>query len=352
MKKILSAILALVIMISAFSLTACKKNDGAPDDMRLVKGADDVGYYFYGPEEWVVANIGNIACTYASKVDTSSMTFVETGDITGDVKEYFKNEIDKFPYEITITTDGESCLFGADGRTATKYVYTYEYQGYSYSCMQIFVENGGRHYIFTYTAGNAEYKDGKSYFEFYLEKVTKSIENFKFVDKVPTDTPVTEYERDADGYILVSDKTLSGFNMYVPDSYKVDFSSVMVSVTHSDGTNMNMSTATYTGVTNEDYWNARKESLNAVIDKTQNENGEQISTLKEIKTAEKVTLSGVNWALAYEYTYTLDGVDYHVYQVLIVEGTVNGYVFTYVAEEDHYAEHHSEMQKVLEKITY
>ena len=352
MKKVLSMILTLIIVLSALSLTACKKDDGVPEDMRLVKGGDDVGYYFYGPEEWVVANIGDIACTYASKVDTSSMTFAETTAIKGDVREYFNSEIDKFPYPITVTVNGEDCVFGEDGRVAVKYVYTYTYQGYSYSCMQIFVHNEGRYYIFTYTAGNAEYKEGKSYFEFYLDKVGKAIESFKFTTKAESKSSDAEYERDSDGYILVSNKTLSGFKMYVPDSYKVDFSSVMVSVTHSDGTNINMSTATYTGVTNEDYWNARKDSLNAIIDKTKNQSGEEVSTLKEIKTGERLSLDGVNWALAYEYTYTFEGVDYHVYQVLIVEGTVNGYVFTYVAEEEHYQEHYSEMQRVLEKISY
>ena len=73
MKRILAALLALIAIFSTLALTSCGKNDGAPDGMQLVRGGADVGYNFWGPEEWVVANVGDISCTYASKIDMSSM---------------------------------------------------------------------------------------------------------------------------------------------------------------------------------------------------------------------------------------------------------------------------------------
>lgn len=354
MKRILASFLALVMMICAsLCITSCSKNDGAPDGMALVKGGDDIGYYFWGPEEWVVANMGDIACTYASKVDLSSMTFVESEKPNGTVEEYFESEKAKFPYEITVSVNAEKCTFGNADALATKYVYSYTYKDISYTCMQIFVTNKDSFYIFTYTANNVSRSDEKTYYQFYLEKVTAVIDSFKFVEKTENSDEVPEYEKDGDGYILVSDKTLAGFKMYVPDSYKVDYSTALVSVSNRNGTNITMSQATYTGVTNADYWNARKENIKAFADKVlDSESGEYVSTLKEIEVAKQITLEGTNWALAYEYTYTFEGVDYHVYQVLIVESQVNGYVFTYIANEEHYEEHLDEAKRVLEKIEY
>ena len=352
MKRILASLLILVMMLT-LCLTSCSESDGAPDGMALVKGGESLGYYFYGPEEWVVANLGDIACTYASKIDTTSMTFVESEKPEGTVGEYFESEKAKFPYEITVSVNGESCTFGNADTLATKYVYSYTYKEISYTCMQVFVTNAGSFYIFTYTASNVAYSDEQTYYQLYLEKVTKVIDSFKFTAKVSTEEAAPEYVRDADGYILVSDKSLAGFDMYVPDSYKVDYSTALVSVSNADGANVTMSQATYTGVTNEDYWNARKANISAFADKvTDPESGESVSSLKEVELAKQITLAGTNWALAYEYTYRFEGVDYHVYQVLIVESAVNGYVFTYIASEECYEAHLGEAKKILEKIEY
>ena len=352
MKRTLTALLALVMIISALCLTSCGKDDGAPDGMQLVRGGDDVGYYFYGPEEWIIANVGDIACTYASKIDLTSMTFVESEKPAVTVQEYFESEKTRFPYEITVSVNGESCNFGDATKLATKYVYTYEYKERSFTCMQIFVEHTDRFYIFTFTASNEMYDAEKTYYEFYLEKVSATIDAFKLVAKVES-AEKDEHEKDEDGYILVSDNTLAGFKMYVPSSYKVDYSSALVSVSNSDGANITMSQATYTGVTNEDYWNARKNSINAFCDKvTDPASGEEISSLREIELAKKITLEGTNWALAYEYAYTFEGVEYHVYQVLIVESAINGYVFTYIAPETVYETHLGEANTILGKIDY
>ena len=130
MKRILAILLTLTLTVSAlFTLTSCGQDDGAPDGMALVKGGESVGYYFYGPEEWVVANVGSIACTYASKIDTTSMTFVETEKPAVSIKDYFESEKTKFPYEINVSVNGESCTFGNADTLATKYVYSYTYKG-------------------------------------------------------------------------------------------------------------------------------------------------------------------------------------------------------------------------------
>ena len=351
MKRIVTALLVFVLIFSVLSLTSCGKNSDAPKDMQLVRGGEDIGYYFYGPEEWVIANIGDIACTYASKIDTSSITFAEGEKPSGTVEEYFEIEKSKLPYTITESVTGENCLFGnASGK---KFVYSYEYKKsgegvpFSYTTMQIFVTYSERFYVFTYTASNSERSEGKSYYEFYLDKVASVIESFKFTEKLDGEEIKTEYERDHEGYILVSDKTLSGFDMYVPDTYSVDHSSALVSVSHEDGSTMSMSQLTYTGVSFLEYWQSRMDNINAFA----NGSCKGVRPLTE-ENIESVSLPGVNRAKAFEYTYTHDGISYHVYQVIVIESAVNGYVFTYTASEEKYLEHLSDAKLVLYKIEY
>lgn len=348
MKRILAILLTLTLAVSAlFTLTSCGQDDGAPDGMALVKGGESVGYYFYGPEEWVVANVGSIACTYASKIDTTSMTFVETEKPAVSIRDYFESEKTKFPYEINVTVNGESCTFGNADALATKYVYSYTYKDISFTCMQIFVTNADRFYIFTYTANNVSYSDEKTYYQFYLDKATAVIDAFKFVTKTDSAETAPEYERDSDGYILVSDKTLSGFNMYVPDSYVVDYSTALVGVSNADGASITMSQLTYTGVTFLEYWQTRMNNINAFAGGT----CQGVRPLDK-DNIETVALDGVNNAKAYEYTYTYDGVDYHVYQVIIIENGVNGYVFTYTAPVSVYETHLQDAKSVLHKVEF
>ena len=347
MKRIFTALLALIMIFNLLALTSCSGDDGAPDGMQLVKGGEDLGYYFYGPEEWVLASIGDIGCTYASKIDLSSMTFVKTDMPESTVAEYFAGEKTKFPYEITVTVDGETCNFGNADALATKYVYTYSYKEISYTCMQIFVSNSDSFYIFTYTANNEKRTDDKTYYEYYLDKVNATIEAFKFTEKTASTAPEADYVRDADGHILVSDKTLSGFNMYVPDSYKVDYSTAIVSVTNADGANISMTQLTYTGVTFIEYWQTRMDNINAFAGGTCT--GVYPLDKDHI---ESVEIPGTNQAKAYEYTYTYENVSYHVYQVIIIENGVNGYVFTYTADEAHYDQYLQEAKLILSKTEY
>ena len=352
MKRITSIILILATLLSLALLTSCKKSD-APEGMQLVKGGIDYAYSFYAPEEWVVANLGEVACTYASRVDTTSMTFAETTRPEGSIKDYFESEKALFPYEITVVTDGESCSFGNADKLALKYVYTYEYKKASYTCMQIFVENGEQFYIFTYTASSSEREPEKSYYQYYLEKVQASIDAFKFNNKTSPAPTAPSYEKDADGYLLVSDKRVSGFSLYVPDTYTVDYSSALVSVSR-EGKNVTMSETTYPASTQDEYWKKRREDIEAIADKITNENGETVSSFKEIAASEKIDAANADAAVKYEYSYVLDGVEYRVCQILARKGTIGGsvYVFTYTATANEYESGLSEAMAIFNKVQY
>ena len=346
-------------MISVLSLTSCKKGDGAPDGMQVLRAGAEYGYNIYVPEEWTVSNYGDIAAAYVSKLDSTSITFAKAEAPDGDLDTYFDVEMAKLPFEVTVNKRNESTAFG-NASAAFKYTYSYTYGESEIGVMQIFVYNGSDFYIFTYTSGLKDKGDGVSYYESYLEKVGNVINSFEFIAKSGNATE-PEYKTDERGYILASNKAVCGFEMYVPNAYKVDYSSGMVSVSRDDGSSINVSKATYTNVQKETYWEHRLKEIEAIADKVLDENGESVTSVEEITSLLDVTgevfgendgiLSAVKWAYAFEYTYTLGGIEYHVYQVL-VRDVMDGYVYTYTAKEVNYAKHIEEAKSILSEIKF
>ena len=361
MKRLFSLFLVAVMALGAiFSLSACKKDDGVPEGMQLVRGGEEYGFNFYAPEEWTVSNRGEIACVYVSKLDSTSITLVEADapkinegqERAAAVQAYFEADIEKLPFEVTRGSAWCEKTALGNATEAYKFTYSYKYGDAPVGVMQILAYYGERFYVFTYTSSNTEKTEGKSYYEYYLAKLEEVMKQLIFTAKNATGGE-EEYPRDSEGYILVSDKTVAGFELYVPDAYSVDFSSGIVSVTRDDGTNISVSKATYTNVDKDAYWEKRKAELSVVADKTTDSEGNEVSTVEEVEggISVKVELQGVTWAYSYEYTYSLGGKDYHVYQVLIVKG-MNGFVFTYTASEADYAAHLDEAKKILAKIGY
>ncbi len=349
MKKTIGIILLMAMLLGVVtSLSACSGgDDGIPEGMQLAQGGEKYGYYLYVPEEWTVSNYGDVSSAYVSKVNTTSVSLAEADMPEGELADYFEAERAKLPFEITVGAAGETTSFGNADR-AYRYTYTYVWDETEMSTMQVFIYHADRFYVFTYTSFGEEYSEGVSYYDNYLDKVLEIMEKVSFTQKTDRDDGA-EYERDEDGFILVSDKKIAGFELYVPDAYSVDFSSGMVSVTREDGTSINMSKATYTGVSVDKYWEHRKEELEPLCDKITSEDGETVSSITVINPGSFVDV-GRN-AYSYEYTYSINGVKYHVYQVMIVSG-MNGYVFTYTAYDELYGEHLEEAKTVLRKIGF
>lgn len=355
MKKITGGILLTVMLFSSvFALVACGGNGDVPSGMQLVRGGDKLGYYFYGPEEWIVENYGNIACTYASKLDNSSITFVEAEVPKEGLEEYLTAELEKFPedFDLTVTSPLAERKFGnADKAYSTVFRYKYRYDSaedakLDYMTMQIYVFEGERSFIFTYTASAATRSEETSYYSFYLEKVEEAIKNFKFVDAIPGEgEQKAEFPKDVDGWSLVSDKKICYFDLYIPDTYTLDHATSIVSVSRDDGTNINVSEAQQTTMNNGDgadaeaYWKTRLTELDVIAD-----NVEKTSDIVP------VAVSGAD-AVAFEYKYTMLGKEYRVYQVLIVTN-FHGFVFTYTAEADLYEISLEEAKSILQKMRF
>lgn len=341
MKKIWTLLVAFTLI---FTLVSCGEDESVPDGMQLARGGEEFGYNFFVPEEWIVANHGEISVAYASKIDTTSVSFTKAEMPEGTVAEYFAKSVEnEFSFTPNITVGGEKCDFG-NAKEAYKFIYDYEYQTHPMRSMQIFVIEGGEFYIFTFTSQLTKRGEEVTYYDFYLEKVQKVIDNFRFTEKAQSTTDTTEYEKDSDGYLLVSDRALSGFDMYIPADWSVRYSSAAVGISKPDGSSVNLTEATSGGVSTEEYWNIRKSELQDIG-----------AVITEIEVMKQTALGNSRWAFSFEYKYTYAGREYHVYQVLGVSGpTLNqsGYVLTYTAPEEVYSQHIEEVQKIIQKVNF
>lgn len=336
MKKAVSLILLLSCLAGLFS---CGKKSDIPEGMQLVRGGEDIGYYFYSPEEWVVANQGSISASYASNVDSSSATYVEVSMPEGTVEEYFEDSLGEFPTLPTVVTPLHEITFG-NADSAKMVEYDHEYSGHKFRTMQVFVQYGERFGIFTFNAPLENVSsDELTQYEYYKEKRDKMIASFKFTAKNGSEAKNKE-EYDSDGYRLVSDKSVSKFSLYLPKEFEVEYSSGMVSASLPDGSNVNMARATSTGVAVNDYWENRKSELSAIV-----------TDITVISENEPTKLGNSSRAFAYEYTFVYNGTTYHVYQVLAVT-TFNGFVFTYTAQDSIYSEHIDIIKKIAEKVEF
>lgn len=374
MKKISALLLILICLIA---LCACGGDESGiepPEDMQVVSVSESDGYVFFGPEGWIIANQGDIAATYVTAINNTSVTFTKInmpeGEFTRDtVKAYFDGRMSAFPYEKTVSVDAEACNLGksdACADLAYKFVYTYTYGEYKVSVMQIIAKRGEDRFLLTYTS-YGEVTDEASYYRTYLPKAQMVIDNLTFTEKKSDGAAADkEYVKDADGYILVSDEALAGFSFYVPADYKVVDSSAFVTVKASENAVITLAKAGETGVGILDYLASRHDDMSAITENftdikvtvttAVNTNTEyfknwSITTLPELdETLKFGNLTAAN-TVAYEYAYTYHGVRYHVYQVLGVDRW-NGYVLTYTATEDEYSTHLGELDTILEKVRF
>lgn len=363
-KKIL---LILTLICSAFLLMGCGDEYDTPEGMQFIGGGDDKGYYFFAPEEWTKGEqMNGMSYVYASRVDTTSISFVEIdpssfvkpnpakSDKDFFLEDYFDSTKSEFPDSTVFgEKNGEKCLIGS-GETkadsAVKYTYNYLYEdAYSetdqrIAFMQIFAAHNNRFYIFTYAATLEEKSDGVTTYDYYLEKLQSVIDNFRFTDIDGEAENKTELPTDSEGDILASDSELAGFTLYVPSDFSVDYSSAVVSATHADGSNITMTKATATGTTINNYWEFRKKELSLYVD-----------SITDIgKNPHAVEFSNAENAAVCEYTYSYNGKTFHVYQIFAVAGGLfkKGYIFTYTALEDNYSLHLDDINRIIEKVKF
>ncbi len=373
MKKILSLLLVTVLLAaSLLGLASCGDEDDVPEYMKEAKGGDDVGYHFYVPEGWIVANYGDIGCAYVSSRGMISVSFAEapmpegyaastdSKTVPEYIKAYFASEVEKLDramlnvekdndgndvYKSIKTTEGERCDFG-NATEAYRFYLEYTYEEAPVKQLQIFSVFDGRFGVFTYTSFTSAYNDETTYFDRYYYGEGSAlgaeavIKEFEYVRKSGASAPFY-----TDGYTLISDKTLCGFELSVPAGFRVNSASGAVSATDSSGTTVAVSKATINmGIMTkdeaeknpdrDDYWRIRLRNLEQIVDKYTDDDGKTVPILTILKEREMITVGDDN-ACEFEFVYKLGGDTYHVYMVFIrhtVFLSATDYVYTYTVK--------------------
>ncbi len=376
MKKVLLSV--ILVLLCSLLLAACGKGEEAPEGLSVIEINEEHGFKFYGPEGWMVINSkvdtdSEIWGAKMSSVNNISLTLAKADMPKEDINAYFEKSLTEFPENMkpfVVTAPTLSNFGNADEAYRCVYTYKYEANGksYDFACMQYFIKNDGDFYIFTYTS-YGDVNDEGSDFNLYYDKIELSIKSFLFTDKGNTSEEKKEYITDADGYKLVSDKRLTGYELYLPAESEVIISDGYVNAKLSEAANITLIKAQQTSVGIIDYLENRKAELEGLFGDvrdirielgTMPERSED--ELREIFSAFDVDLPEINEELCfgdlkksslvlYEYSYSAGGVSYHVIQVLGIDLS-NGYVLTYTATEEEYGKHLEALDKILEKVKF
>ena len=170
MKKILSAVLVLCIMLS---FVACANEDGTPDGMKNVAGKNDA-YYLYVPESWTENSNGVVGARY-SNTDTSNISVTAYGGSEySTVEDYwndFKKKVSDISTEFEAVKENEPKVIG--GKNGVQYVFKMTTGEVKYQVQQVFVLYSNIMYVITYTATEEK-------FDSHTEDIQKIIDEFKF----------------------------------------------------------------------------------------------------------------------------------------------------------------------------
>lgn len=408
MKKAIAIILVLISMLSLF---ACGKDD-TPKGMQLASGSESDGYCFYVPEEWTVSNIPGISTAYVSTITSTSVSFAEIDSesefdydpnvITPDlyfVTEYFNKAISEFPANLkpTNVNGGDKIVaeeqYVKDLGTGyedvnlrpdnySKYIFQYEYKNgdyyYTYRFTQYYIVKGDRYFVMQYFG--------------VAEKYTKNADNTRnmmdFNDEYNNDTYLAKFEEcrkylklfgteknddtvvngSSTDFVVVSDPKIAGFTMYAPQTFKVDHSDALVSITANDGANVTLTKWVGASASANQTMLQRQEELSLIVtdfkwitEYTTDEDGNivLIAESRDLGNLPKRD-NNYNWSLAFEYEFTYCGESYRVLQILATDVSTSdlllnqstGYVFTYTAKSDIYDSHIEDVNEIIKRLEF
>ncbi len=350
----------LLICMIALLFCSCGEDDTIPDGMQACRDSNELGLTMYAPEGWTVCNVGDISAAYVSSVNQTSVSLVRSdmGD-AADFASYFEAHKNEFPYEIRLTSAATEVTLG-NADSAASFVYTFTYGGRVFKALQVLALYGERFYIFTYTSYDETYSDESTYYQTYYESAKDVMRTlvFREISSEVTDSVPTE---DAQGYQLVSDRTVNGFYFYMAPTWECDENAGIVRVSTDDGSSITMTEATGSGMSVRTYFIYRLQELSTFVDDIQvYVNGEPLPFTEDEQTllsdAYKDMIIASNFGDAKQaaecvYSFTYQGQTYRVLQYLTTAAN-HGFVFTYTAPAAVFDSHIDQVKTMAQKVRF
>ena len=332
MKKILAALLVLVMLVGT---VACS-SDGTPDGYMLVSLEDEI-FNLYVPQTWQNnASSGVSSAYYAQGSGIIVSAISQKSGTTGiQLSDYIAAAIES--YEDTLIdyeqiTEPKATTLGAMA------AYTFDYKAkvsediVRFRC--VIAKNENMFTTLTYCAPEAE-------FEQLLSDFDGIVAAFTFRDfEVETDPPfIFRDEHTPDGYKMASASQYE-FRFFVPDSWKVNvraaIPSAYYSATELSNVSLNSFMVAESIKNGKQYWEAFEANYDY--------------DLTVISVDEDLKMGGFD-AFAVEYTTEIGNLDYHIKQVFMTTSTMI-YIFTYTSDAENYALHLDDVNAMIEVFEF
>ncbi len=341
-KRIISCLLAAVIILSAVAFTACnKKDDGIPDGMKSVT-IDGEPFILYVPEGWTDNRDSGISSAYYSMLDAVTVSAryyqKESADITLDayIDSAVASYANSYPSYSTVGRSETKLGGTAARRLEFKFARTGDDgNDGEISVIQYYAESGSRIILLSFycvtSAVSEEYS--KMFEQIRSSFVVKESEN-------ADDTPVTD-KHTPDGMKIASHEQCE-FIFYVPLSWRCNTSDKMSDAYYDESGKPNVTATSYIpyGENNtvEDYFLQCEEIYKKDI------KGYELISKTERTVAERNGYS-------YVYRAVYGEIELRVMQTIIMYNEI-AYSITYTARADAFDSHLDDVNKMLDSFSF
>ncbi len=342
-KRIISCLLAAVILLGAVAFTACnKKDDGIPEGMKSVTIGGEP-FILYVPEGWTDNRDSGISSAYYSMLDAVTVSAryyqKDNADITLDG--YIDNAVASYANSYpSYDTVGRTTTKLGSSIDARRLEFTFDRTGDDGSTakmtvIQYYTESGDSFILLSFYCLTSAIS----------EEYSKMFEQIRanFVVKEPDsedETPVTDKYTPEGMKIASHEHNL--FVFYVPLSWKCNMSDKMSEAYYPESGKPNVTVTSYVpyGENNtvEDYFLQCEEIYKKEI------NGYELISKAERKVAERK---------GYSYTYkaVYGEVEFRIMQTIVMYDEI-AYSITYTARVDAFDSHLDDVNKMLDGFRF
>lgn len=333
MKKLITALLALLMLVG---LIGCS-SEKVPDGYMLVSRDNEI-FNLYVPKTWQNNSASGISGAYYAQGSgiIVSATTQKSGTTTVGLVQYVNAVLESYGETLTeFALLSEAKETKLDGYAALTFDYSAKLKNDAVTKFRaVIVKNENTFTTLTYSAPEAE-------FDRMLVDFDGIVENFSFRKfEVETDEPfIFEDEHTPEGYQLAS-RSKYEFRFFVPKTWTVDTWADVPTATYSDFILSNVSLTSFAVTseikTGQQYWDAFAKNFGQGL------------TVRS--TDANVKMGGFD-ALAVEFVSEIAGLEYYNKQVFITTSNMI-YIFTYTSDAEHYDLYLDDVNAMIEVFEF